>query len=174
MPEHPGMTTSASNTDSLPRSLAHALALALALALLTLSGVACAIEPTTTSATTAPDTPPTAPATGPRATSLMAAVTKLIGEAACDNQGQCHAIGVGAKACGGPGGYLAWSDKTTDANALRSAVEAQARAQVEENKSSGLLSNCMVVPEPPAVCRPRASDGKKTCQLGQGGASSAV
>lgn len=152
------MTTSASNTRSLPRILA--------LALLTLGGVACAVDPATTSATT--------PASAPRSTSLLVPVTTIIGEAECDNQSQCHAIGVGAKACGGPGGYLAWSDKKTDPTALRTAVEAQARAQVEENKTSGLLSNCMVVPEPPAVCRPRASDGKKTCQLGQGGASSAV
>lgn len=152
------MTTLASTPHSLPRTLAFALATAL----LTLSGVACAIDPVTP------------PAPVPLSTSLMVPVTTLIGDAECDNQSQCHTIGVGAKACGGPGGYRAWSDKKTDASALRSAVEAQARAQVEENKTSGLLSNCMILPEPPAVCRPRASDGKKTCQLGQGGASSAV
>jgi hypothetical protein len=102
----------------------------------------------------------------------MARVTTLIGDAECDSQSECHAVGIGAKACGGPSGYLAWSDKNTDRNALSTAVEAQSRAQEDENKNSRLASDCMVSPMPTTVCRPRARDGKKVCQLGQGGASS--
>jgi hypothetical protein len=155
MREHPGMTTSASTAHPLPRVLAVAL-------LGLMSGIASAVEPAATAAST------------PQSAGLMVAVTTLIGDAECDNQSQCHVLGIGAKACGGPNGYLAWSDKKTDPSALRTAVEAQAQAQRDENKTSGLLSDCMVPPLPPAVCRPRASDGKKTCQLGQGGASSAI
>lgn len=154
MREHPGMTTSASTTHFLPRILL--------VALLGLSGVARAVEP------------PATAASAPPSAGLLAPVTTLIGDAACDNQSQCHVVGIGAKACGGPNGYLAWSDRKTDPNALRTAVEAQAQAQRDENKTNGLISDCRVVPMPPAVCRPRASDGKKICQLGQGGASSAV
>ena len=130
--------------------------------LLTLGGSAAAAEP------------PAAAASVPASAALLGQVTGLIGDAPCDNQGQCHAVGIGTKPCGGPSGYLAWSDKTTDPNALRSAVEAHSRAQMHENESGGLASDCRVTPMPSAVCRPRAADGKKVCQLGQGGASSAI
>ena len=149
------MTTSASTAHSLPRILVVAL-------LGPLSGIASAVEPAATAASATVSA------------SLLVPITTLIGDAECDNQSQCHALGIGAKACGGPNSYLAWSEKKTDPSALRTAVEAHARAQMDENKTSGLISDCMVVPMPPAVCRPRASDGKKTCQLGQGGASSAI
>ncbi|MEP6503571.1 MAG: hypothetical protein ABJD97_09585, partial [Betaproteobacteria bacterium] len=86
----------------------------------------------------------------------------------------CHVIGVGAKPCGGPGGYLAWSDKKTNRAALEAAAQAETQAQIAENKASGLVSDCMMAPVPAAVCRPRASDGRKSCALGQGGADSAI
>lgn len=143
-------------------STAHPLLHLSAVALLGLSGMAAAVEP------------PAAAASAPLSAGLLAHVTTLIGDAECDNQSQCHAVGIGAKACGGPSGYLAWSEKKTDPNALRTAVEAQSRAQMDENKTSGLASDCMVTPMPTAVCRPRALDSKKVCQLGQGGASSAI
>jgi len=134
----------------------------LTIALLACGATACAIEPAATAAS------------APLSSSLMTPITTLIGDAECGNQSECHVMGIGAKPCGGPSGYIAWSDRTTDANALRTAVQAQVQAQTDENKSSGLLSDCRVAPMPTAVCRPRASDGKKTCQLGQGGASSAI
>lgn len=103
------------------------------------------------------------------AASLIVPVKTLIGDAACDHPTQCQVIGVGAKACGGPSGYLAWSVKNTDQAALLAAVQAQAEAEKAENKAGGLLSNCQMTPAPIATCRPRTEDGKKTCQLGQGG-----
>ena len=103
------------------------------------------------------------------AASLMAPIKTLIGDAECDHPDQCHAVGIGAKACGGPGGYLAWSVKNTDQAALMAAVNAQVQAQKAANRTGGLMSDCSIVMAPTATCRPRASDGKKTCQLGQGG-----
>ncbi|MFL6697316.1 MAG: hypothetical protein ACJ8GJ_09140, partial [Vitreoscilla sp.] len=70
--------------------------------------------------------------------------------------------------------WLAWSTRSTDARALQDAVQAQVQARKAENQRSGLASDCTVRPEPTAVCRPRAGDGKKTCQLGQGGVDSAI
>ncbi len=131
----------------------------LAAALVVPGSLALAVDP-------APPLPP--PADG------LGAITSLIGDAECDNAGQCRAVGIGAKPCGGPSGYLAWSTKQTDPDALRAAVDAQAAAQKEDAKSRGLMSDCRLIPEPPVSCRPRASDGRKTCQLGQGGVRSAV
>jgi hypothetical protein len=153
MGEHCGMTIST--------SLPHSLRGAVAVALLAIGGVACAVQPAADAASTA------------SSASLRAPIAALIGNAPCDNQSQCHVVGIGAKPCGGPSGFLAWSDKKTDAKALDAAVRAQAQAAREENKASGLASDCMMSPTPVAVCRPRAADGLKNCELGQGGASSA-
>jgi hypothetical protein len=110
----------------------------------------------------------------PKSVALHARVVELIGDAACDGQGQCHAVGLGAKPCGGAETWLPWSIKVTDATALQEAVQALAQARVDENKAGGLASDCMRRPDPTVVCRPRAGDGKRTCQLGQGGTDSAV
>lgn len=120
------------------------------------------------------DAPAAPAASAPPSAALHARVVELIGDAACDSQGQCHAVGIGAKPCGGAEHWLPWSSKVTDAYALDEAVRALAAAQVAEDKASGLASDCMRRPDPSAVCRPRAGDGKKTCQLGQGGVDSAV
>ena len=137
------------------------LAALLAAVFIGLSGEAAAVDPAAPSASSA--------------AGLQARVDALIGDAACETQGQCRVVGIGAKPCGGPAGYRAWSDKTTDAKALDEAVQAQARVQMDDNKRSGLASDCMQQPVPTAVCRPRVGDGKKkTCQLGQGGVGSPV
>jgi len=151
MGEHGGMTAKTLHPFS-PATL-------LAVSLLALGGTACAAD---------------AAASAPSSSALQAKVQQLIGDAGCDNSHQCRTVGIGAKACGGPESYLAWSVKVTDAQALNDAVQALAQARVEENKRSGMASDCAMRPEPTAVCRPRASDGKPTCQLGQGGVESAV
>jgi hypothetical protein len=133
-----------------------------AAALLALAGCAAA------------DAPAAPAASAPPSAALHARVVELIGDAACDSQGQCHAVGIGAKPCGGAEHWLAWSSKVTNAYALDEAVRDLAAAQVAEDKASGLASDCMRRPDPGAVCRPRAGDGRKTCQLGQGGVDSAV
>jgi hypothetical protein len=132
----------------------------IAAALLSLAGCAAAVDSAAASASAAAE--------------AQARISTLIGDAACDTQSQCRTVGIGARPCGGPESWLAWSTKVTDAHALQEAVQAQAQAAREANQRSGLGSDCRVRPEPTAVCRPRAGDGKKTCQLGQGGVDSAV
>ena len=113
-------------------------------------------------------------ASAPASVALQARVVDLIGDAACDGQGQCHVAGLGQRPCGGPESWLPWSTKTTDPRVLQDAVIELAKARIGENKAAGLLSDCQVRPDPSAVCRPRAGDGKKTCQLGQGGIMSPI
>ena len=115
-----------------------------------------------------------APKGPPKSVELRARVVQLIGDAECDSQYDCHPVGIDPKPCGGAETWLPWSTKVTDAHALQEAVQALMQASAEENKARGLASDCMRRPDPSAVCRPRASDGKKTCQLGQGGTNSAV
>jgi hypothetical protein len=114
--------------------------------------------------------------TGPvNTTSLMRDIATEIGDAACDTDSQCRTLGVGAKACGGPEGYVAWSSKVNDAGTrLKALAAAHSAERDRENERSGMRSNCSVTPDPGAVCRPRVDDGKRVCQTVQGKRSGAV
>jgi hypothetical protein len=163
MGEHAGMDT----PDLIPRRMRALPALAALPALLGL--VALALSACAMAADEGPK-PRHLPAAAETRTDRIAAVNALIGDAECDHSDQCRAIAIGSKACGGPRSYLAWSVRNTDQAALQAAVDAQTQAEGAANRSGGLVSDCRMVTAPNVSCRPRASDGKKTCQLGQGGA----
>ncbi|MBY0236925.1 MAG: hypothetical protein K2W93_18225 [Burkholderiaceae bacterium] len=76
-----------------------------------------------------------------------------IGDAACDGPQQCHSVAVGAKACGGPDAYLAWSSKRSNEAKLRALVAAHAQARKDENATSGMVSDCRMVTDPGASCQ---------------------
>ncbi|MGQ3094167.1 MAG: hypothetical protein ACT6RP_12010 [Roseateles sp.] len=76
----------------------------------------------------------------------------LIGPASCTADSQCRSLPVGAKACGGPTGYLAWSTKHTDEAALKALVAKQTAAQRHANTRPGLVSDCAVLVDPGARC----------------------
>lgn len=98
--------------------------------------------------------PPSAakPKTQPESERLAGELRTLIGPASCSADTQCRTVAVGAKACGGPAGYWAWSTESTDAQALNALAERQAAAQRREVASSGLRSNCMLTTDPGAAC----------------------
>ncbi|KQV51486.1 hypothetical protein [Massilia sp. Root335] len=83
---------------------------------------------------------------------LLARIEAERGDAACDTDAQCHTIGVGHKACGGPERYLAWSSKNSDGSRLRALVAAHAAARSAEDTKKGMMSTCSVVPDPGAAC----------------------
>lgn len=83
---------------------------------------------------------------------LLARIEAERGDAACDSDDQCHTIGVGHKACGGPERYLAWSSKHSDGTRLRALVAEHAAARQAEDTKKGLMSTCTVVPDPGATC----------------------
>jgi hypothetical protein len=74
------------------------------------------------------------------------------GDATCDAPEQCHSIGTGSKACGGPERYLAWSSKDNDGSRLKALVAQHAAARRSEDARSGMMSTCSVVPDPGATC----------------------
>lgn len=107
-------------------------------------------------------------------TPLLGQIVLLIGDAACATAEQCHTVGIGDKPCGGPEAYVAWSSAATKPDALAALAARHRDARRAENERSSLRSNCAVTPDPGAVCRPRDGDGRRACQLGQGGGRSAV
>lgn len=88
----------------------------------------------------------------PESARLSRELRTLIGPAACSADAQCRTVAVGAKACGGPAGYWAWSTQGTDADAVATLARRQADAQKRENETSGMRSNCAMVTDPGATC----------------------
>jgi hypothetical protein len=70
----------------------------------------------------------------------------------CDDGSQCHSLGVGAKACGGPEHYLAWSSKNSDGAELQERVKQHADARRADDKRQGMMSTCSVISDPGARC----------------------
>jgi hypothetical protein len=83
-----------------------------------------------------------------------ARIMQAIGDAACDSDVQCRVIGIGARACGGPQAYVAWSTARTDGAALQRLVDEDARAARKELDKAGINSTCVMPPVPDVQCRP--------------------
>jgi hypothetical protein len=87
-------------------------------------------------------------------TEVHAELLRAIGNAACSDDSQCRTLALGAKACGGPEGYLAWSVLSTDARQLEALALRYREARQARNQRLGLVSDCAVVLEPPVRCAP--------------------
>lgn len=83
---------------------------------------------------------------------LLRQIRAEIGDPVCDAPQQCDSIAVGAKSCGGPEGYLAWSSKVGNSKKLVNLVAQHALARKMEQERDGMVSDCMVVANPGAAC----------------------
>lgn len=88
----------------------------------------------------------------PESQRLARELRTLIGPAACTADSQCRSLPVGAKACGGPAGYWAWSTQSGDAQRIADLAARQAEAQKREIDASGMRSNCAMVADPGVAC----------------------
>ena len=93
----------------------------------------------------------TVPKPGQGSAELRQQIVAQIANDGCDNAQQCHTLAMGAKACGGPESYVAWSDKFVNGERLRQLGGHYAVARRFENERSGLMSNCALTPDPGAV-----------------------
>jgi hypothetical protein len=82
----------------------------------------------------------------------MKAIEQVIGDAPCDGPADCRTVGVGAKSCGGPESYLAWSIRHTDPAELDKRVAEHRTLRRTEDRRDGRVSNCAVTPEPATSC----------------------
>ena len=109
----------------------------------------------------APSSSPNAPsATAPSDT--LSSLRALVGDAACSDSAQCRTLPLGARACGGPEAYLAYSTAKGSEAQLRSLAERYQAERRAANKASGMMSTCQFMPDPGAVCQ------AGRCQLGTG------
>ena len=83
----------------------------------------------------------------------LARVESLIGEPRCTSDTQCHTVAMGARACGGPLGYRAWSGLVTDGAALKVASARERELALEVEREAARMSPCLFLADPGAQCR---------------------
>jgi hypothetical protein len=92
---------------------------------------------------------------------LESRIDALIGEAACQVDGDCRTIAIGALACGGPQAWRAWSLRQSDGAALEAAVERHRQARLAQIARTGEQSVCIALADPGAVCH--LANGVRRC-----------
>lgn len=84
----------------------------------------------------------------------------------CSESGQCRAVPVGAKACGGPRYWLPYCPLTTDSAALLKRAEELRALEDEFNRKYGVLSDCAYVGEPTIASAGGACQAQSRSPLG--------
>lgn len=102
---------------------------------------------------------PPAAATGASGDTL-AHIRALVGTPDCSSDAQCHTLALGARPCGGPESYLAWSSGKTQQAELQALGERYKEERRAANAADGRASTCQYMMDPGTVCR------AGTCQLG--------
>jgi len=106
-----------------------------------------------TSACSAPAQDSATPSTpAPTQAALLEQIQSEVGTAACDSTQQCQTIAIGAKACGGPERYLAWSSKNNDGKKLKALAYAQAEASRRQQQNDNMMSTCSIITDPGSSC----------------------
>jgi hypothetical protein len=98
----------------------------------------------------------------PAAADTLGKIRAMIGDAACSENKQCRTLAVGARACGGPETYLAYSTAKTSEAELRALAERHQQERRDANTASGMISTCQFMVDPGAVCQ------AGRCQAGGG------
>ena len=80
-------------------------------------------------------------------------IRALVGVPSCSADAQCKTLALGARPCGGPEDYLAYSSTRTPEAELRALADVYRAERHAANSRSGMMSNCRVRLEPGAVCR---------------------
>jgi hypothetical protein len=123
------------------------------LILLLLGCAGCsAIDSPAPAPVSAPSPVQTPLAKGEDAASLLVRIRNAIGPASCSDSTQCKTLAVGARACGGPEGYLPYSTAVKPSEALEDLAARHAESRRAAHAASGMMSTCVVVPDPGAVC----------------------
>src|SRR5215831_3785291 len=84
---------------------------------------------------------------------MEAKIDKRIGAARCEENAECRAAPFGAKPCGGPWSYKAYSTRNTDVAALLREIETYRSRNAELNRKNRLGSDCRLVEAPAVRCQ---------------------
>ena len=83
---------------------------------------------------------------------LQNRIVTEIGTASCVSNAQCRTLALGARACGGPQAWLAWSSTASNEGTLRALSEQLSAMQKRRHAQSGMASTCQYIADPGAAC----------------------
>ena len=97
---------------------------------------------------------PVAGAASAEHTSVQARLdSTLDGASACTVDTECHSVAVGAKACGGPTGYRAYSSKTVSTANVEALAQQERDLAAQAARDSHQVSPCFMLADPGARCQ---------------------
>jgi hypothetical protein len=99
-------------------------------------------------------------------------IRALVGAASCTRSTQCQSLAIGAKPCGGPEFYLAWSNRQTALPPLHALAARYRQERMAANAESAVVSDCRMLDDPGARCEMSAPGGAGQCVLRAPGANS--
>ena len=109
------------------------------------------------SAAKVPPPPVLAPVAGTTATDLSATDAQLDAAltraSACTADAQCRSVAVGARACGGPTGYRAYSTQATPASGVEALAQHERELAAQAARESHEASPCFMLADPGARCQ---------------------
>lgn len=85
-------------------------------------------------------------------TAVRAAIVSLIGEPRCANLVHCRVLALGARPCGGPSEYLAYSSLTANRETIEAKAYEYSFLEEEVNRSKTAVGSCEVLTPPRATC----------------------
>lgn len=104
---------------------------------------------------------PASAAAGNAGERSLAAIEQLIGQVHCTSSVQCRVAGIGARPCGGPESYRAWSTHVTRAAELELQLRDYAHQRQRWHEKTDLMSTCEIRAAPHARCeRPGKQVGR--------------
>ena len=77
----------------------------------------------------------------------------LAAASACTVDTECHSVAVGAKACGGPTGYRAYSSKTVSTASVDALAQHERELAAQAARESHQVSPCFMLADPGARCQ---------------------
>lgn len=77
----------------------------------------------------------------------------LTSASACTADAECHSVAVGAKSCGGPTGYRAYSDKTVSTASVDALAQQERDLSAAAARASHQVSTCFMLADPGARCQ---------------------
>jgi len=94
-----------------------------------------------------------APAAGDLASTDARLESTLASASACTADTDCHSVAVGARACGGPTGYRAYSDKTVSTANVDALAQQERDLSAAASRASHQVSPCFMLADPGARCQ---------------------
>lgn len=83
---------------------------------------------------------------------LVLALALSPSDLSCRKDADCAAVGVGARACGGPQAYLVYSKRSKRRDKIVAEAQASVKEAKEKLEKEGGFGACVVAPEPVVAC----------------------